>query len=309
MLVRFRYSTTGSARRLTLAAWLGLGSVGATLACATVTQEDPPSLQTGGSQGGGGGSSGLGGAAGGGGASNGGTNNTGVGGSSGFGGATTNGGTGGSVSGGGSSQGGTGGSTPGVTPPLSVDAGRPPGTVLLEEDFESFVVSDWTTTGGTWALGTDPGASGNVYTQTDNTNSEPYLTALDGQFDDFIAQVDFKVVAFNGGSSSYMAGICVRVADAGNFYMVGLRSNNGSPLQLRRFGGDNEGILADSNVDQAVGTWYRLRVDVTGSTIAAYLNGELMFSQTDSGLTIGGVALCAVRASIMYDNFIVTDPG
>lgn len=260
-------------------------------------------MQTG-SQGGGGASQG--GASLGGGSGSGGSG-AGLGGSSPSFGGSTSGGNAGSFSGGtgGVSQGGTGGTggQGGNQPPLSVDAGFPPGTVLLEDDFENFVASAWTTSGGTW------NAAGGVYSQTDNTSNDPFLAAQDGSFTDFIAQVDLNVTAFNGGSSSYMAGLCVRVADAGNFYMVGIRSNNGFPLQLRRFGGANEGILTDSNVDLNVGTWYSLRVDVIGTTITAYIDGQLMFTHSDSELTQGGVALCNSRSSVQYDNFVVTDPS
>src|SRR5262245_52945125 len=114
MLVRSRHSTSRSARTLAPAWCICLGALRAGVACATVTQEDPPSLQTG-SQGGAG--SGLGGGGQGqGGASNGGSS-PGVGGSApSFGGSASGGGgsgNGGSFSGGtgGAAQGGTGGST------------------------------------------------------------------------------------------------------------------------------------------------------------------------------------------------------
>jgi hypothetical protein len=298
MLVRFRRSTR--------AMWLCLiASSG--VACATVTQEDPPSNQTG-AQGGGGGA-GLGGASQGGSANGG--SSPGVGGSSPSSGGSMTVGNGGGVSNnggtGGASQGGTGGSVgQGGTsnPSLTFDGGRPPGTVLLEDSFENGL-GLWTAPNGSWDLETDPGASGNVYSQSDSDATA--LAAVDGAFTDYVAQVDFKVVAFGGQSSDNMAGLCVRVADASNFYMIGQRSNNGNYIQLRRFGDDATILADDSDFDQPVNTWYRLVVQVNGPNITAYLNDRLMFTQSDSTLTGGGIALCSEEASVMFDNFIVTD--
>ncbi len=310
MLVKFRRSTRCSpARPLPRssgaggAAWLYLGLASA-LACATVTQEDPPSNQTG-SQGGGGG---LGGASQGGSANGG--SSPGTGGSPSLGGSTNGGSGGSSFSGGtgGVAQGGTGGSNTGqggnINPPLSIDAGLP-GTVLIQDDFESGA-GLWTASNGSWALATDPGASGNVYSQTDS-DTETALAAQDGTFTDYIAQVDFKVVAFGGQSSDNMAGLCVRVADASNFYMIGQRSNNGNYIQLRRFGSGATILNDAADFDQPVNTWHRLRVEVSGTNITAYLNGDLMFTHSDGGLTGGGIALCSSEASVMFDNFVVTD--
>ena len=116
-----------------------------------------------------------------------------------------------------------------------------------------------------------------------------------------------KILAFNGSSSSYMAGLCVRVKDAQNFYLIGVRSNDGK-LGLRRYadGGTN---LVQSDDDQGTtGVWYRLKVEAIGSTLTAYLDGTMMFRETDATHESGAIALCTVRASASFDNVRVTAP-
>ncbi|MEO8179482.1 MAG: family 16 glycoside hydrolase [Deltaproteobacteria bacterium] len=199
------------------------------------------------------------------------------------------------------------------TPTPTVDAGPQfaSDTLLLEENFENFQAApgDWATSpGSTWSVGTDPQLVSNVYTQTETTSNTPHLaTAGDVAWRDVVVETDLQVLGFNGSSSSYMAGLCVRVRDAEDFYLIGVRSNDGK-VGVRRYtdGGTN---LVQSSFDQGTtGRWYHLRVEVVGSTITAFLDDVLMFSETDSTHANGGIALCTVRATASFDNVRVTAP-
>jgi hypothetical protein len=199
------------------------------------------------------------------------------------------------------------------TAPAAVDAGRqfPTGMTLLEENFENFQAAggEWATSQGSiWGVATDPQLVSNVYTQTETTSNTPDLaTAGDVTWRDVVVESDMQILGFNGSSSSYMAGLCVRVRDAENFYLIGLRSNDGK-MGLRRYanGGTN---LVQSTFDQGTtGKWYHLRVEVIGSTITAFLDDALMFSETDTTHAAGGIALCTVRASASFDNVRVSAP-
>jgi hypothetical protein len=193
------------------------------------------------------------------------------------------------------------------------DAGPqfPSGSQLLQENFENFQggATGWaTSTGSVWEVQTDAQLVSNVYTQSEATSSTPDLaTAGDLGWRDVVVEADMKILAFNGSSSSYMAGLCVRVKDAQNFYLIGVRSNDGK-LGLRRYadGGTN---LVQSDFDQGTtGVWYHLKVEAIGSTLTAYLDGTMMFSETDDTHRSGGIALCTVRASASFDNVRVTAP-
>jgi len=205
----------------------------------------------------------------------------------------------------------TGGAT--GTTRAAVDAGPqfPSGMLLLQENFENFqaLSGGWATSqGSSWGVRTDPQLVSNVYTQTETTSTAPNLaTAGDVAWRDVVVEADVEILGFNGSSSSYMAGVCVRVRDAANFYLIGVRSNDGK-VGLRRYadGGTN---LVQSSFDQGVtGVWYHLRVEAIGSTITAFLDDAMMFSETDSTHASGGIALCTVRASASFDNVQVTAP-
>ena len=201
----------------------------------------------------------------------------------------------------------------GSGPAVREDAGPqfPPDTQLLQENFENFqgAAAGWnTSTGSVWAVETDPVQVSNVYTQSEATSNTPDLaTAGDVAWRDVVVEADMKILAFNGSSSSYMAGLCVRVKDAQNFYLIGVRSNDGK-LGLRRYadGGTN---LVQSDDDQGTtGVWYRLKVEAIGSTLTAYLDGTMMFRETDATHESGAIALCTVRASASFDNVSVRTP-
>lgn len=206
------------------------------------------------------------------------------------------------------SNGGSGG-----TAGAREDAGPqfPPGTELLRENFENFqgAAAGWNTSPGSmWAVQTDPELVSNVYTQSETTSSTPDLaTAGDGAWRDVVVEADMKILTFNGSSSSYMAGLCVRVKDAKNFYLIGVRSNDGK-LGLRRYADDATNLVQSDDATGTTGVWYHLKVEAIGSTLTAYRNGTMMFSETDATHPSGGIALCTVRASASFDNVVVTTP-
>jgi hypothetical protein len=201
----------------------------------------------------------------------------------------------------------------GGTPGASEDAGPqfPSGTSLLQENFENFQgeAAGWaTSTGSNWQVQTDAALVSNVYTQSEASSTTPDLaTAGEVSWRDVVVEADMKLLAFNGSSSSYMAGLCVRVKDAKNFYLIGLRSND-NKLGLRRYADDATNLVQSDFNEGKTGVWYHLKVEAIGSTLTAYLDGALMFSETDDTLANGGIALCTVRASASFDNVRVTAP-
>jgi Domain of Unknown Function (DUF1080) len=185
----------------------------------------------------------------------------------------------------------------------------PSGTELFREDFESEDVSRWNLAGGTWARTLDAETNSNVFSQSDAQPSDTLLAvAGDVSWRDVRVEADFKVLAFNGSSSSYMAGICLRLTDGENFYLVGLRGDSNQHIGIRLFG-DNNTTLSESEEFAGVeNEWYRLRVDAVGSTLSVFVDDELVLEQTDSEHPAGGIGLCTTRATAAFDNILVTAP-
>lgn len=296
--------TSSRGRRATRSALLGGGlALLALVACATVTREEPPSrLEAGAGAGGTGPLPALG------------SGGTGVNEApmENVGGTYT-------LVGGSSSTGSSGALGLGGAELDAGDAGRgldgggsaPSGTVLLAEDFEQFdlAASGWVLSeGSAWAVTSDPDVAGSVLAQSALDTTEVLLArAGDTAWTDVSVEVDMKIVEFNGANSSFMAGLCVRVSDAENFHLVGVRSND-ARVGLRTFAGGGNNVVQSDFDGAEAGTWYSLRVDAIGDTLRAYLDGELMFSQEDATHERGAVALCTVRAAAAFDNLRVTAP-
>jgi len=97
------------------------------------------------------------------------------------------------------------------------------------------------------------------------------------------------------------------VQDATDFYLVGIRSNDGK-VGLRRYAGGGTNLVQSTADQGTTQRWYHLRVEVVGSSISAFLDDAPMFSTSDSTLATGGIALCTVRATASFDNVRVTAP-
>lgn len=209
-------------------------------------------------------------------------------------------GSGGLGSGGDTSQGGT---TPDPGPQF------PAGTELFREDFESDDVSRWTLAGGTWTRTLDAESNSNVFSQGDDSSSATLLAVSgDASWRDVRVEADFKVLAFNGSSSSYMAGICVRLSDAESFYMVGLRGDSNQHIGIRRFGSSDTNLNQSEEFSGVENEWYRLRVDAIGDTLSVFIDDDLVVEQTDAEHPAGGIGLCTARATAVFDNIVVTAP-
>jgi hypothetical protein len=311
-------ATDVAKRHVSLAA--GLTLLGVVSGCAEVTQEEPES-QLGPLGGGPTGSAGLGGA----GVGQGGTGllpspsgasggasgvTPGTAGSAGTPGSNPGGAPGsGAGSGGGPVSAGSSGDVAGQGGSAGPGPQFPSGTELFREDFESEDVSRWNLAGGSWARALDAEMNSNVFAQSEDASSETLLAvAGDVGWRDVRVEADFKVLAFNGSSSSYMAGVCVRLTDAENFYMVGLRGDSNQHIGIRRFGSSNTNLNQSEEFSGVENQWYRLRVDAIGGSLSVFVDGELVVEQTDAEHPAGGIGLCTARATAVFDNILVTAP-
>ncbi len=234
------------------------------------------------------------------------------------------------TSAGGAGNAGTSGSNPGGAPGSGAQGGSglgssgsaglggstadpgpqfPSGTELFREDFESEDVSRWNLAGGTWARTLDAETNSNVFSQSDDQPSDTLLAvAGDVSWRDVRVEADFKVLAFNGSSSSYMAGLCLRLTDGENFYLVGLRGDSNQRVGIRLFGDNNTTLSESEEFSGVENQWYRLRVDAIGSTLSVFVDDELVLEQTDAEHPAGGIGLCTTRATAVFDNILVTAP-
>jgi hypothetical protein len=120
---------------------------------------------------------------------------------------------------------------------------------------------------------------------------------------DQVVSADCKVMA-----TGNMAAVVGRWSDANNFYYASLDPGLGSVFLFKQVAGVAT-RLGEAPRPLSYNTYYRLRMDVLGSTLAVYFAGETApaISVTDTELTTGnygGVRMFASAAStVLIDNF------
>jgi hypothetical protein len=109
------------------------------------------------------------------------------------------------------------------------------------------------------------------------------------------------------GAQVPWVGIAAHVVDERNYYYVTLRRSN--ELSLRRMVDGKVQVIA--TVPQAIvtGLWYDLRLEIVGTNIRAYVNGDLKISAKDPAMTGGGRnALLMYKAAADFVTVVAYQP-
>lgn len=101
-------------------------------------------------------------------------------------------------------------------------------------------------------------------------------------------------------------GLIARYSDDRNYYYLTLRSGNF--LSLRKLVNGVITPIRDVPVNVAVGTRYALRLDVTGNSLRAYLNGNLLIQETDSTHAAGRTGAMTWKAAAEFDDYVAYQP-
>jgi hypothetical protein len=113
-----------------------------------------------------------------------------------------------------------------------------------------------------------------------------------------------KVLAFTGGSSSDVAAICARLTDANHFYYFAIQSDGKGKIKIQNNG--NSSIGSSIDIGFQANTWYTLKLMLVGSSLTAYVNGQMVGAVvTDSTLAMGGVGLMVQRTNAEFDDVVV----
>jgi hypothetical protein len=178
--------------------------------------------------------------------------------------------------------------------------------VLLRLDSHLRAWSDgWRNVAGTWEFGRD--GEGLPY----------YLRQSDPQADvKWISQIPagYQVVSTRVRPRSYgtandpWIGIAAHVADESNYYYLTLRRSQ--QLSLRRL--VNGQIQELATVPQALtlGAWHDLRLEIIGTRIRAYVNGNLRIEINEPGLagSSGRNALLLWKTAADVDSYVAYQP-
>jgi hypothetical protein len=150
----------------------------------------------------------------------------------------------------------------------------------LDDPNGGYLSKGWQRASGTW----EHYGYGEYLMQTDNEAYARWFSKV---------AVGYQVVGArvrpqsHGTANDPWIGIAARVIDESNYYYVTLRKSQ--QLSLRRLVNGQNQVLATVPQPMNLGTWYDLRLEIIGTHIRAYVNGDLKIDILDSTLTtLGG---------------------
>jgi pectate lyase len=168
---------------------------------------------------------------------------------------------------------------------------------LLSDDFKDGKANGWSRSGGRWSVTTD---ANHVYRQA-KSKATAYSYTGKSTWTDYTVQAKAKVIKFSGPGRSF--GIVARYTSTNNYYYLSL--SNANQLRLGKRSSKGSAVLASKTVRVSKGTWYTLKLEVTGTTLKGYVDDQLQLTAVDSTLTKGKCGLFVIRASAAFDDFMV----
>ena len=187
---------------------------------------------------------------------------------------------------------------------------------LLFDDFENGEAEEWQVV--IWpdagAHDTDwsviVGDTGRVYSEDvlDETQWRIAYASSDAASDQ-IVEARMRVGDFYDATPSYVAALFARYdASSDSGYFLALRGD-GSVIIRKRMQGKNASWAAGVDAGIVSGTWYTVRLEVVGSTVRAFLDGELVYTVLDSDpLARGTVALGTYGATLEVNQVFLAVP-
>ncbi|MFH2091795.1 MAG: PKD domain-containing protein [Pseudomonadota bacterium] len=175
---------------------------------------------------------------------------------------------------------------------------------VFTQDFEDSNDTGWGKEEGTWGV-TDTGTS-IVYAQTNGTADRTRNIFEQILPNDYIAQVDVQMISGAGNEAILL----FDALDMNNNFELILRGRgtNEHDLLLYRRANNSASALLEVEFPFQIATGpYRLKVQVQGNTLKAYVDDALIFTQTIARFSgPRHVGLCTFQTSAQFDNLKVT---
>ena len=167
----------------------------------------------------------------------------------------------------------------------------------IANDFEANDVSGFQqTSGSNFALATR--GTNRLYRQS-ATTGESRAVLTDSDWSNYQSvEADITPTAFDGADRWF--GVAVRYVDAANFYYLTLRSSN--RLELKRMVNGQFTTLAWRTLPVTLGSTYRLKLSINGSSLEGIVMGVGGLDATDTTHTHGRAALMTYRTRADFDN-------
>lgn len=173
--------------------------------------------------------------------------------------------------------------------------------VLLSDTFQQGA-SNWTTELGNWNIVNDS-KRGAVYRQT--ASRDAWSTFGSNNWTDYSVEAAIRPTDFKppkDGTS--FAALYGRWQDESHWYYVVLR--NTGVLELKRNNANTYTLLASKKMAVTPNAWYKIRLQMIGSSLKVYVDGKSVLSATDTTIEHGKVGLGTYYAKADYDDVIVS---
>jgi hypothetical protein len=111
----------------------------------------------------------------------------------------------------------------------------------------------------------------------------------------------------SGSGQDQWVGVAARYADDSNYYYLTLRNSN--RVSLRKLVGGAIQELGTAPLPVSAGAWYDLRLEVIGSRLRAFVDGELKIETSDANVIGSGRnAMIMYKAAADYTDYFVYQP-
>jgi hypothetical protein len=174
--------------------------------------------------------------------------------------------------------------------------------VLLRFDPYRGWSEGWRTAAGTWQFESDGESA--YLRQSDHQADSRWVSrvAVGNQ----VIGARVRPQRFGAGQDPWI-GIAAHVVDDANYYYLSLRRSQ--QLSLRRLVNGQVQVLGTVPQALTLGAWHDLRLEIIGTSIRAFVNGDLKIETTDSTLTGGGRnALLMYRTAADVQSYVAYQP-
>jgi len=171
-----------------------------------------------------------------------------------------------------------------------------------QDNFEDGSAADWTqTTGSSFTVAAT--STSRVFRQLSDTgNSAATLNGTDWTNQSVVA--DIRPTAYAAGSGDRWFGVVARYTDVSNYYYVTLRKGN--TAQLKKIVNGAVATLGSASLPITLNRSYRVRLEVIGTRLRLYVDGQLLAEASDSSLPHGLAGVMMFRTKADYDNVLVS---
>jgi len=181
--------------------------------------------------------------------------------------------------------------------------------LLLEDDFEAGNAAQWLEVAGSpWSVALDSSRASYSYRLTPVFGDFYASVAKAGSWTDQVIEADVEVLEFGGTGTGDVVALLGRFSNIDNYYAAVLRPDGRAAIRARVAGAPPSSIKTSASLGIKVGTWYRLRFELIGTTLRLAIDGQQVAVIDDSSLTRGTVALGGDNSAASFDNVRVTRP-